>query len=197
MSEATVRAPRLKPVEPPFTSEVAERLRRRMPSTGGIPPLALFRLLATDDALANAMESMGRFNLKHDPGRHSSIEPRDREIVIDRVCARCGCEYEWGVHVAYTATRVGLTPLQVKATQSPDAGDPAWSERDRLLVRMVDALHDRSDIDDELWMQLAAAWNETQLLQLLVLVGWYHTISYVANASRIPCEDWAARFDAS
>jgi 4-carboxymuconolactone decarboxylase len=197
MSEAIMPAPRLKPVEPPFTAEVAETLRRRMPKTGDIPPLALFRLLVTDDALAGAMEAMGRFNLRHEPGRYSSIEPRDREIVIDRVCARCECEYEWGVHIATYATKVGLTAEQVIATQSPDAGDAAWSERDRLLVRMVDALHDHSDIDDSLWTQLSAVWSDVQLLQLLVLAGWYHAISYVANVSRIPQESWAANFTAS
>ena len=70
---ATLTAPRLMPIE---------------------LPLALFRLFATDDALAAAMEAMGRFNLKHQPGQQSSIEPRDREIVIDCVCACCRCEYE-------------------------------------------------------------------------------------------------------
>ncbi|HEV7760231.1 MAG TPA: hypothetical protein VGO78_14620 [Acidimicrobiales bacterium] len=30
---------------------------------------------------------------------------RDREIVIDRTCARCGCQYEWGVHVAFFGDR--------------------------------------------------------------------------------------------
>jgi hypothetical protein len=39
-----------------------------------------------------------------------SIGLRDRAIVIDRACARCGSEYEWGVHVALFAARVGLTP---------------------------------------------------------------------------------------
>ena len=34
----------------------------------------------------------------------------------------------------------------------------------------------------------------TQLLELLITVGWYHTISFVANAARVPLEPWAARF---
>ena len=37
---------------------------------------------------------------------------RQREIVIDRVTARCGSEYEWGVHVAFFAKRAGLDAAQ-------------------------------------------------------------------------------------
>jgi hypothetical protein len=37
------------------------------------------------------------------------VSRRHREIVIDRTCARCGCAYEWGVHVALFAQRVALT----------------------------------------------------------------------------------------
>jgi 4-carboxymuconolactone decarboxylase len=189
-----VQNARLTPLESPFSDAVADTLRRRMPRQSSVPPLALFRLLAKDDALAGAMEAMGRFNLNHEPGRYSSIEPRDREIVIDRVCARCDCEYEWGVHVAAYAQPVGLTPAQVTATRRGQGDDEAWSDRDSLLVRMVDQLHDSADIDDALWARLAATWSETQLLQLLVLTGWYHVIAYVATASRIPLESWAARF---
>ena len=53
---------------------------------------------------------------------------RDREIVIDRVCARCGCEYEWGVHVAYFAGRVGLTIAQVASLTFGGSDDPCWTD---------------------------------------------------------------------
>jgi alkylhydroperoxidase family enzyme len=47
-----------------------------------------------------------------------------REIVIDRVRARCGCEYEWGVHVAYFAARVGLTAEQIASIAVGRPNDP-------------------------------------------------------------------------
>jgi alkylhydroperoxidase family enzyme len=165
-----------------------------MPQGSDVPPLNLFRLLARDEALWAAMAGFGRFNLKYDPARYSSIEPRDREIVIQRVCARCGCEYEWGVHGAGFAQSVAITDAQVTALRSMDAPFEALTNKDRLLVSLVDALHDTNNINDELWEQLAATWHENQLLQLLMLVGWYHAISYVASVSRIPLETWAARF---
>jgi 4-carboxymuconolactone decarboxylase len=80
------------------------------------------------------------------------------------------------------------------ATVRSGPGDAVFSGRDRLLVALVDALHDRGSVNDELWTLLAAEFSETELLHLLVLAGWYHVISYVANAARLPLEDWAARF---
>jgi alkylhydroperoxidase family enzyme len=121
-----------------------------------------------------------------------SITLREREIVIDRTCARCGCEYEWGVHVAFFAERVGLTPEQVAAIAD---GDPAaLPERERLLVRLVDALHDEARVDDVLWAALRGHFGEEQLVELVAVAGFYHLISFMANALRIPLEPFGARF---
>jgi alkylhydroperoxidase family enzyme len=45
------------------------------------------------------MLDWGRYEL----GRTLSLSRREREIVILRTTGRCGCEYEWSVHVAYFA----------------------------------------------------------------------------------------------
>jgi 4-carboxymuconolactone decarboxylase len=55
-------------------------------------------------------------------------------------------------------------------------------------------LHDRSDIDDELWQSLSEHWSHAQLIELMMLAGWYHAVSYVCNAARVPLETWAARW---
>ena len=127
--------------------------------------------------------------------RRSPHSMRDREVLIDRTCARCGCEYEWGVHVAFFAERVGLSPAQLTSLTHGDAADPCWTdERDRLLLEGADALHDHADLDDELWDRLRGAFSSQQLLDLLLLCGWYHAISYAARAVRVPLEAGAPRF---
>ena len=73
--------------------------------------------------------------------------------------------------------------------------DPCWTDgRERLLIAAVDALHDDADIADELWSALASTFSDAQLLDLLLLTGWYHAISYVARAGRIPSEPGAPTF---
>ena len=51
-----------------------------------------------------------------------------------------------------------------------------------------------SSIGDGLWHELRAAFDETQILELVALAGFYHTICYFTNALRIAPESYAARF---
>ncbi len=173
---------RVTPLEPPYPEPVQAALDRIMPP--GVPPLALFRALARNERVFLRLMAGGLLD-------RGSITLREREIVIDRACARCGCEYEWGVHVAFFAERVGLGPDQLAAVAG---GDPAaLPERERLLLRLVDALHDDARVDDALWAALRAHFTEEQLVELVALAGFYHLISFVANALRIPLEPFGAR----
>ncbi len=180
--------PRIVPLEPPFAPEVAVELSRWQP--GDKAPLALFRTLVHHLPLAHAMYPLGHYFLS----RSSSLELRDREIVIDRVCARCGCEYEWGVHARIFADSAGLAGTQLNASVTEGSDASCWTETDRLLIRMVDELHDSGRLADDLWASMVSRWSSEQLLELLVLAGWYHAISFVANGVQVPLEQWALRF---
>ena len=90
-------APRIEPISPPYPAPLQAAFDRIMPP--GVPPLLLFTTLARvpriyDRFRAASLLDRGPVSLRH------------REIVIDRTCARCGCAYEWGVHVAFFAQRV-------------------------------------------------------------------------------------------
>ena len=183
---------RIAPVEAPFEPAVSEELARWMPPNAPLEPLRLFRTLARHLPLARALHPLGSYFLS----RRFALGRRERELVIDRVTARCGCEYEWGVHATAFGAAAGLDEAALRATVQGTADDPAWSETDRLLVRLVDELHDTARVSDELWQALAARWPAETILELLALVGWYHVIAFVANGARVEPEDWARRFPA-
>jgi alkylhydroperoxidase family enzyme len=113
--------------------------------------------------------------------------------MIDRTCARAGSEYEWGVHIALFAERAELTKEQVAATVLAGVSD-IWPARERLVVRLADELHDTSAISDELWNELQAAFSVEQILELILLAGFYHTVAYLTNGLKLPLEAYAARF---
>lgn len=183
------RDPRIAPLEAPFEPEVAAVLAPMMPP--GVPPIALFRTFARNPAMAVAMQGWGRYELS----RGLSLTMRQREIVIDRTCARCGCEYEWGVHIAFFAERVGFDDDQLRSLTHGTSADDCWIDpTERALIDAVDALHDHADIDDHLWSRLRAGLDEAQLLDLLLLTGWYHAISFVARVAGVPLEPGAPRF---
>ena len=186
--------PRIKPIEPPYTPEQERRIQPPTNRAPKVPPLAIFRTFARHPLLQDAIKSLGKFYLAGEAGKCSLLSPRDREIVIDRVCARCGAEYEWGVHVASFAKAVGFSDAQVRATVQGPADDPAWPARERLLLRFVDELHDGAALSDGLWQAMAAEWSAEQLIELLILAGWYHAIAYLTNGTRMALEPWAMRF---
>src|SRR5687767_2014319 len=121
---------RLPPLEPPYEAGVARTLERLM---GGADtePLTLFRTIAHNATLLTTGTYLLNFG---------TLEPIEREIVILRTCARCRCEYEWGVHVAIFAEAVGLTPAQIAATATGD--ETPWDTRHRALIDLADQLHD-------------------------------------------------------
>lgn len=180
------------PLAPPYSPELGALLAKMTPP-GAPDILALFRVLAHNPALADRMTGWGGYLL----GRNASLPLREREVVINRVCARCGAEYEWGVHVAAFGEAAGFSAEQNAAIADPNTDDSALTPRDRLLVQMVDELHDTSTVSEALWPQLAAEWSAPQLIELLMLAGWYHAISYVCNAARVPLEPWAAKWKTS
>ena len=182
--------PRIRPLYPPYTTEVATQLESMMPVN--VEPITLFRTFARNLPMVRAMGTWGAYEL----GRRLSIGRREREIVIDRTCARCGCEYEWGVHVAFFAEAAGLSAEQTSSLAHGSSDDPCWTEpHERALIDMVDALHEVADLSDGLWGNLASQFSEVQLLDLLFLCGWYHAISFVARATRVDLEEGAPTFD--
>lgn len=180
---------RIPALEAPFEPAVADQLASMMPP--GVPPIGLFRTFARNLPMARAMRGWGGYELS----RELSLSMRQRELVIDRTTARCRCEYEWGVHVAFFAERVGLTAEQVRSLTHGSPDDACWTEDgERLLLAAVDSLHDTAGIPDALWAELTGFLGDEQLLDLLLLCGWYHAISFAANGAGVALETGAPRF---
>jgi len=184
-----IQTPRIAPLEPPYSPGVEEMLRKWMPPDAGVEPLQLFRTLVVHESLAARMRPLGAGILGH-----GLLEPRDRELMIHRTCARCGAEYEWGVHAAFFGKAVGFDGRQLAATVDGPADDPLWSERERAVIRLADELHDTAEVSDATYGELERNFSAEQILELVVTAGWYHTISFVIAAARIGLEPWAARF---
>ena len=180
---------RIQPLDPPYDHDTGEQLTKMMPP--GVDPILFFRTVAKNLPMTAAMGTWANYELSRDLG----LAFRDREILIDRTCARCGCEYEWSLHVAYFAERARLVPEQIASITHGGVHDPCWTdERDRLLIRTADALHDASTIDDDLHGDLVAEFADHELLDMYMLCGWYHAISFAANAAGVALEPGAAKF---
>jgi alkylhydroperoxidase family enzyme len=175
---------RIAPLQPPYDPETQRQFDRIM---RGAPPLTLFRVVAGH---ARAWEKFRAASLL-DKG---PLSLREREIVIDRTCALTGCEYEWGVHVATFAQAAHLTDEQVRSTVLGGADAPCWSAAEQTLIAAVDALHSRATLDDAEFGALSAHYDDAKIFEIVLLCGFYRTVSYLANGLALPLEEKAARF---
>jgi len=176
---------RIPPLDPPYDDGLAAALAAMMPP--GVEPIRLFRTLARNPRVLSRIRGGNLLD-------RGSITAREREIVILRTCARTGSEYEWGVHAAFFAGRVGLGERELVATVHGAADDACWTPAEALLLRLADELHDTAHVSDSLWSALGERYEDAQLVELLVLAGFYHAIAYVTNGARIELEEFGARF---
>ena len=175
---------RIVPAEAPLPADVQEAIDAVM---RGNPPLVLFTTLARDPRLFHKFFAAGLLD-------RGNLTIRQREIVIDRVTATCGAEYEWGVHVSVYADKAGLDAEQIASLTTGSADDPCWSDDERVLIRLCDSLHATCSVDDELWSELAALHADEAIIELLLLAGFYRTVSYLVRGLRLPLEPGMARF---
>jgi alkylhydroperoxidase family enzyme len=175
---------RIAPLQPPYAPEIQGQFDRIM---RGAPPLTLFRVVAGQP---RAWEKFRAASLL-DGG---PLSLREREIVIDRTCALTRCEYEWVVHIAIFAEAAHLTGEQVRATVLGSADAACWSAAEQALISTVDALHHRATLSDAEFEALSAHYDDAKVFEIILLCGFYRTVSYLANGLALPLEDKAARF---
>jgi len=176
--------PRIAPLDPPYPADVQAHFDKLM---RGAPPLLLFRTVARNPRVLQRMMDGSLLD-------RGSVGLRPRELVILRTCARCGSEYEWGVHAALFAAKARLTPAELQSTVHGGADDACWSAEDRLVIGLADQLHDTSHVDDALWGELSGRFAADQLVELIVLAGLYHAVSFATNAIGVQSEAFAPGF---
>ncbi len=184
-SDQTARVNSLQPVESPYSEEVALILERFPKRDGYI--LRLFRVFANSTRFLRK----GVVNLLD---RESPLTMRLRELVILRITANNNCEYEWGVHAAAFGAYVDFGEAELHATQHGDHRADCWVSVESLLVQVVDELCVSGTLNDSLLQRFQEVFSNEQQLEILALCGNYHTVSFVANVSRVALEDFGARF---
>ncbi|MDO9457484.1 carboxymuconolactone decarboxylase family protein [Nocardioides sp.] len=107
----------------------------------------------------------------------------DTELVVLRVATLCGSDYELSQH-RRIARAAGLTRDDVdRVADGPDAA--GWTPTQRLLLRVVDALHADEDLDDATWAELVAAFDEPRALEVVLLAGHYRMLATALRTFRV------------
>jgi len=144
-------------------------------------PLNIFLTLAKNEPLFKGFMQLGGYLL----GRQFGVDRRERELVILRVGWRSGSDYEFGQHTVI-GKHVGVTDEEIERLTQDDLH--GWSDDDAALLAMADELCAGNDVSDATWSRLAQRWSEQQLLDLLVLAGFYRLVSGFLRSVRVQRE---------
>ena len=143
-------------------------------------PLNIFLTLAKNPSLYDAFTMLGtRLLFK------GGIPAREREIVILRVGWRSQSEYEFGQHTVI-GQATGLTDAEITRLARPELDD--WNDDDAALVRLADELCADDVVSDDTWRALGKRWKEPELLELLMLAGFYRLVSGLLNSTGVALE---------
>lgn len=151
------------------------------------PTVNIYTTIARHPDAAAAMVNLGRTL------RSGRLSPRHREILILRTGWNCRSAYEFAQH-RRAALAVGMTLDDVRRVQDgPDA--PGWADPFEVaLVRAADELYASASLTDETWAALASRYGEEELIEAVMLVGYYHLVSFVLNGLGVPLEPGAESF---
>jgi alkylhydroperoxidase family enzyme len=158
--------------------------RHPFPAQGGDRPKGLNALgtFAHHPALARAFHTFNGHVLFA-----TTLTPRQRELLVLRVAAVRGAEYEWAQHVVL-AGDAGVMPDEVdRIAQGPDA--PGWSALDEAMVRSVDELLADAMISDGTWKVLAGELDRQQLMDLVFTVGAYDLLAMAFRAFGVELDE--------
>jgi 4-carboxymuconolactone decarboxylase len=178
-------------IEPVGEAELAADDELRETLAGALThdgtPLNIFGVLGRHPKLLKRFNLLGGFLLNK-----GMIPPREREIVILRVGWNAQARYEFGQHTII-GRRSGLTDEEIVAlTREPSTHE--WSDGDRALIALADDLTADDCVTDATWEQLARRWDDAELVELLVLAGFYRLVSGFLNSAGVELDDGVPGF---
>jgi alkylhydroperoxidase family enzyme len=179
----TETGPRLPPLAAGEWDDVLTRVLENSPG-GTDEPMHIFTTLGrADPALFRRWLGFGGALLA------GTLPARLRELVILRTADRFGGRYEWAQHIELAAL-AGVTPAEVAAVSEGGAGLNAieWSPVEQAALRAVDETADEGAVTDATWDTLAEQLTESELIELLMLIGHYLMLTTVLRSLRIPLE---------
>ncbi|MEX1154714.1 carboxymuconolactone decarboxylase family protein [Parvibaculum sp.] len=126
----------------------------------------------------------------------SSLEPRDRQILILRSAFNGRCGYAWAQHVRISERLSVLGETEISALE--DGAECGWNPKEAALIRACDDTAMNAGIGDDAWAELAHHYNEQELLDIVFTIGQYALIAIALNSICVELDDglslpaWAA-----
>jgi alkylhydroperoxidase family enzyme len=143
--------------------------------------LNLYKLLLNSPPIAAGWLHMGTA-----VRMESSLSGDVRELAICRVAQISGAEYEWQAH-APIAVKEGVSQAQVDQLADWQASE-AFTPRQRAVLAYAEQVTWEFDADEATFAAVREHFNDQEILELTVTIGFYNTVSRVLRSLRVDHE---------
>jgi 4-carboxymuconolactone decarboxylase len=161
--------------------ELADLIAKIRGARGG-RLLNIYRLMLNSPALAGAW-----FELNQAARYQTGLDGRSRELAVMRVAILNRTDYVLRAHASSYALKEGLSAAQVDALSDWDSSR-LFSDKQRALLRYVDAMTRDIDVPDKVFADLRKHYSERQAVEITMLVGAYNMLTRVVTALKIDPE---------
>jgi 4-carboxymuconolactone decarboxylase len=169
-ADSNRRPPRVTPVT---TTGVTSPVERALAEFGAWGSSAFFRTMANNPVVLPAWGQLVQCLLD------ATLPARERELLILRTAYLCQATYPWSVHEPI-GRAAGLSEQEIERLRVDPAAD-GWSVADAALLAAVGEIHCDSRVSDPTWERLQEHFTLAQLVEIPVVVGFYHLNAYAAN----------------
>jgi AhpD family alkylhydroperoxidase len=113
----------------------------------------------------------------------SSVAAHLRELVILRVAVLNDAPFEFDAHVPH-ALRAGITHSQIAQLRAAGVAD-TFTPMERAVLRLTDQMTRNIRVDDDVFAEVRAHFDDRSLVELVATVAAYNMVSRFLEALRI------------
>jgi alkylhydroperoxidase family enzyme len=118
---------------------------------------------------------------------HNTVSSRTRELVILRIGWRAASEYVFCNHVNFSRD-LGMSDEEILGVRDPKQCR-AYSETDHRVIDLADELYDSARVTPPTWSALESAFTLEELVELVLVAGFWRTIAGFLNTAEIPLDE--------
>ncbi|MDY7083306.1 MAG: carboxymuconolactone decarboxylase family protein [Halobacteria archaeon] len=138
----------------------------------------VFRTLANNPDIFDAVS-------EYVSSLYAELPSRERELVILAVARSFDSEYEWHQHVDIAQ----LSGISLEKVRGIGGGElDSFDERERTLIEYVEATCNE-EVTDELHGEITEYYDDSEIVAIGHLVGFYAGLSKFIRAIDLPLED--------
>ena len=121
----------------------------------------------------------------------STIEVRQREVLILRTAKLVDSEYEWGQHVVI-AKEAGFNDDEIQAIGTSGDG---LDQVEQLLCDVADELTRDKVLSADVWAKLNEHFDTRQVMDIVFTVGQYTMLAMALNTFGVQLDEGLPRFE--